>query len=131
MYLLDTNICIYIIKQKPSSVIQNLRAKRIAEVGISSITLAELEYGVSKSKARERNRLALAEFMVPFEVFKFDDVAAGVYGDIRLHLEKKGTPIGPLDTLIAAHAISIHATLVTNNMSEFGRIEELKCENWI
>ena len=130
MYILDTNICIYVIKKKPISVIQNLRTKRVDEVGISSITLAELEYGVSKSNAKEKNRLALAEFMVPFEIFNFDGVASSIYGDIRCRLEKRGQPIGPLDTLIAAHAISLDAILVTNNMKEFERVDSLKCETW-
>ena len=130
-YLLDTNICIYIIKKKPLQVIQKLQSLDISDVAISSITLSELEYGVSKSAAVEKNKLALTQFLAPIETIDFDDKSAEVYGRIRAHLEKRGTPIGPLDTLIGAHALSLGYTLVTNNTKEFERIPDIELENWI
>ena len=130
-YLLDTNICIYIIKKKPLQVIQKLQSLDISDVAISSITLSELEYGVSKSAAVEKNKLALTQFLAPIETISFDDKAAEIYGNIRADLERKGTPIGPLDTLIGAHALSLGYTLVTNNTKEFERILNIELENWI
>lgn len=129
-YLLDTNICIFIIKKHPIQVIRKLQDHDISEIGISSITLSELEYGVSKSTKREQNKLALAGFLAPIEIVSYDDKASGVYGDIRAFLEKKGTPIGPLDTLIGAHALSLDCILVTNNTKEFIRIPNLFVEDW-
>ena len=130
-YLLDTNICIYIIKKKPLQVIQKLQSLDISDVAISSITLSELEYGVSKSAAVEKNKLVLTQFLAPIETISFDDKAAEIYGNIRADLERKGTPIGPLDTLIGAHALSLGYTLVTNNTKEFERILNIELENWI
>lgn len=130
-YMLDTNICIYIIKQKPRGVIERFLKSEISQIGISSITLSELLYGVSKSSKPEQNRLALAQFLAPLEILSYDDQAAQNYGDIRASLEKQGKPIGSLDMLIAAHAISIAGTLVTNNEKEFARIPDLKIENWV
>jgi tRNA(fMet)-specific endonuclease VapC len=130
IYLLDTNICIYLIKKKPESVLKKLMQKRISAVGVSSITLSELEYGVEKSSQGERNKLAIAEFMAPLTVFPYDDRVASTYGQIRVFLEKKGITIGPLDMLIGAHALSLQAVLVTNNDREFKRIPHLKVENW-
>ena len=128
--MLDTNICIYIIKQKPQNVIERFRKAQVAEIGISTITLSELEYGVMKSDKPEQNKLALAQFVAPIEISTYDDIAAQYYGDIRAHLERHGTPIGSLDMLIAAHALSIKSTLITNNESEFNRVPNLKIENW-
>ncbi len=130
IYLLDTNICIYLIKKKPESVLKKLTQKRISDIGVSSITLSELEYGVEKSSQRERNKLALAEFMAPLTVFPYDDRVAPTYGQIRAFLEKKGRSIVPLDMLIGAHALSLQAVLVTNNDREFKRVPYLKVENW-
>jgi tRNA(fMet)-specific endonuclease VapC len=130
-YMLDTNICIYIIKQKPKNVIERFRQVQVSEIGISSITLSELEYGVMKSAKPEQNKLALAQFMAPIEISAYDDVAAQHYGNIRAHLERQGTPIGSLDMLIAAHALSIDSVLITNNESEFKRVSNLKIENWV
>ncbi len=130
-FLLDTNICIYLIKQKPIEVVQKLQTLTISEVGISSITLSEMEYGVSKSAKRKQNKLALAEFATPMEILPYDDLAAREYGELRSYLESRGTPIGPLDTLIAAHALSLQCTLVTNNEKEFSRVPNLKVVNWI
>lgn len=130
-YLLDTNICIYIIRRKPASVFQHFERLDLGSVGISSITLAELQYGVAKSARPEQNQSALNRFLIPLEIADFDFRAAEEYGNIRATLEMKGRPIGPLDFLIAAHAKSLGATLVTNNEKEFQRISGLKIENWI
>ena len=130
-YLFDTNICIELIRGSSENILQKLRKCEVGKVGISSITLAELQYGVAKSKDPVRNKLALIEFCAPLEILPFDDHAAGVYGRIRTGLEKKGSPIGPLDTLIAAHALAESAILVTNNQREFKRVCNLKLENWI
>ena len=129
-YMLDTNICIYIIKQKPKNVIERFRQAQVSEIGISSITLSELEYGVMKSAKPEQNKLALAQFIAPIEISAYDDVAAEHYGVIRAHLERQGTPIGSLDMLIAAHALSQNSVLITNNESEFERVKNLNIENW-
>jgi tRNA(fMet)-specific endonuclease VapC len=129
-YMLDTNICIYIIKQKPKNVIERFRQAQVSEIGVSSITLSELEYGVMKSAKPEQNKLALAQFIAPIEISAHDDVAAQHCGVIRGHLERQGTPIGSLDMLIAAHALSQNSVLITNNESEFKRIPNLKIENW-
>ena len=130
-FLLDTNICIYIIKKKPKQVIDMFLTLPIGSVGISSITLAELQYGIAKSINVEKNREALEKFLTPFEVLDFDQNAANCYGDIRAELERKGTQIGSLDMLIAAHARSLDVILVTNNEKEFVRIVDLKIENWV
>lgn len=129
-YLLDTNICIYLIRKKPTRVLRKLQRIQVSEIGISSITLSELEYGAAKSARPERNKLALTQFLAPIEILPYDDRAALRYGPVRAHLERKGTPIGSLDLLIAAHALSLGCVLVTNNESEFKRIPGLKVENW-
>lgn len=130
-YLLDTNICIYIIKRKPESVLKRLSQIPLGQIGISSITIAELDYGTRKSANPEKNISALNQFLIPFEIFNFDYNATTEYGKIRSILEKEGIPIGPLDTLIAAHAKSLNYTLVTNNEREFRRVEGLEVENWV
>jgi len=129
-FMLDTNICIYIIKKKPDQVIERLRHTRVPDVGVSSITLSELEYGAAKSARPEQNKLAIVEFLAPLEILPYDDMAAQEYGKVRVYLEKQGTPIGSMDMLIAAHALSLNCILVTNNESEFRRIPALKIENW-
>ena len=129
-FMLDTNTCIYIIKRKPADVIERIYQTKISQIGISSITLSELLYGVSKSSKPEQNQMALMQFVAPIEVSPYGDQAALCYGDLRTHLEKQGTPIGALDMLIAAHALSIDCTLVTNNVKEFIRIPLLKIDNW-
>ena len=111
-------------------VIRRLQECDASEIGISSITLSELEYGVSKSARKAQNKLALAKFLAPIEVIPYNDKAAEVYGNVRAALEKSGTPIGPLDTLIGAHALALNCTLVTNNTREFNRIENLNVEDW-
>ena len=129
-YLLDTNICIYIIKKKPAEVFEKFKELTIGDVGISSITLAELQYGIEKSSIPEKNREALEKFLTPIEIIDFGYEATVEYGKIRAELEQKGVPIGPLDMLIASHALSLDVILVTNNMREFERIAGLKIENW-
>ena len=129
-YLLDTNICIYLIRRKPEIVLKRIQGLQVSDLGISSITLSELEYGVAKSRKQEQNKLALTEFLTPIEIMPFDDMAAKHYGELRAYLETRGTPIGSLDTLIAAHALSLQSTLVTNNESEFSCVPGLKIENW-
>lgn len=129
-FLLDTNICIYIIKKKPQSVIDKLNRLEFNQISISSITVAELEYGVCKSSMPDRNRTSLNEFLIPFAIVNFDSTASVMYGIIRSELERKGIPIGSLDMLIAAQAMSLDVTLVTNNEKEFSRIDGLKIENW-
>jgi len=130
-YLLDTNICIYIIKQKPQSVLNKFNSIEPGEVAISMITVSELYYGARKSANKEKNFLALNKFILPFNILDFDIAAANSYGIIRTELESKGIPIGPLDTLIAAHAISLDYILVTNNEREFTRVSGLQVENWV
>ena len=131
MYMLDTNICIYIINKKPKKVIKTLTSKSPAEVCISAITLSELEYGVAKSNQQEKNQEALIKFLLPLQVFDFDATAARSYGIARSKLESAGKQIGALDTLIAAHSLSMDAILVTNNVREFRRVKGLKVENWV
>ena len=130
MYLLDTNICIYVIRRRPTHVVDRLIAHDPREVAISSVTLAELEFGVEKSTAQIRNRAALELFLAPLQVLAFDAGAAKRYGAIRADLERKGRPIGGLDLMIAAHALAVEAILVTNNPREFTRVPRLRIENW-
>ena len=129
-YLLDTNICIYSIKHKPEQVFLRLQDHEPADICISSVTYAELAHGVEKSQAIEKNRLALALLLSNIEILNFDANAAESYGKIRADLEKQGTPIGPLDMMIAGHAKSLNYTVVTNNTKEFNRVPGLKFENW-
>ena len=131
VFMLDTNICIYLIKKKPTRVLDRFKKVEISEITISSITLSELLYGVSKSSKPEQNLMALTQFVAPLEILPYGDDAAKYYGDLRAHLEKQGNPIGSLDMLIAAHALSISGTLVTNNEKEFNRVPNLKIENWV
>ncbi len=128
-YLLDTNICIYIINERPKRVLGHFRKHTVGDLGISSITASELAFGVAKSGSA-KNRAALEGFMLPLEAAQYDLRAALIYGEIRAELERSGTTIGPLDMLIAAHALSLGTTLVTNNEREFRRVAGLRCENW-
>lgn len=128
--LLDTNICIYIIRQQPAAVLQRFLEYEVGDIGISSITLAELRYGVAKSTQQDKNAKALDEFIIPLEVVPFDEAAAHLYGGIRAILERAGTPIGAMDLLIAAHALALEVPLVTNNTREFVRIPDLNVINW-
>lgn len=130
-YILDTNICIYIINQKPPVILAKFQSIPLGEIGILVITLAELYYGAVKSASLDKNIAALNRFVIPLEIFNFDYSAVREYGIVRSNLEKKGTPIGSLDMLIAAHAKSMDFIIVTNNEQEFGRVEGLRIENWI
>jgi tRNA(fMet)-specific endonuclease VapC len=130
-YLLDTNICIYLIRKKPMPVITKFNEHSVGDIGVSSISVAELSYGVQKSQLRDQNQKALLQFLAPLIIAGFDADAAFTYGEIRAELEDQGTPIGSLDTLIAGHAVSLGATLVTNNEREFIRVPKLKVENWV
>lgn len=129
-YMLDTNICIYAIKHKPDAVIEKFLSHDPEEMCISAITYAELMHGVEKSMAVERNRIAMSLFLSPITILEFDGKAAEEYGRHRAELEKKGTPIGPMDTLIAGHAKAEGLILVTNNTREFNRVADLMVEDW-
>lgn len=130
-YLLDTNVCIAVIRQRPVKVINKLTSQRPGDVGISTITVAELVHGVQKSNYPEQNMAALDQFLLPLEVADFDESTAVAYGQICADLEKKGMPIGSMDLLIAAHALSLDVVLITNNTREFGRVPNLKIEDWL
>jgi len=130
MYLLDTNTCIFIINKKPIQVLEKLQKTIKKKIYLSSISIAELQYGIYKSCNIEKNRIALTEFLAPFEILPFDDNDAEVFGKIRADLKKKGTIIGPYDLLIAAQAISKGLILVTNNVDEFKRVEGIEIEDW-
>ena len=129
-YLLDTNTCICIINRKPPSAIDRIRAKQPEDIAVSTVTIAELQYGVYRSQKIDQNRIALLEFLVPLTILDCDQGAAAVYGSIRSSLEARGTPIGPMDLLIAAQAMSHGLILVTNNEKEFSRVDGLGIENW-
>ena len=129
-YMLDTNICIYVMKEKPETVLRRFQQELNAGLCISSITLAELEYGMKHSSNPIKNEQALLRFLAPLSILPFGATAAFEYGDIRDYLQKQGTPIGPLDMLIAAHARSERMVLVTNNIREFERVPNLELENW-
>lgn len=129
-YMLDTNICVYVMKRAPRIVWERLRSKDPSEVWLSTITLSELEFGVECSTRPAENRERLMEFISPLQVISYDARAARAFGEIRAFLEARGQPIGPLDTQIAAHARSLGCTLVTNNEREFERVPGLQIENW-
>lgn len=129
--MLDTNICIALIKRKPAHVLQKFSAYRVGDIGISAVTLAELQYGVAKSRDQVKNQAALDEFVLPLEIAAFDESATLFYGKVRSALENQGIPIGALDTMIGAHALSLGATLVSNNTREFNRIAGLSVVDWI
>ena len=130
-YMLDTNTCINIIKYHPSKAQKKLATVAVGAVGISSIVLAELWYGVAHSAKRTHNEQALAEFVEYVSISDWPQQAAPEYGRIRSQLRNKGTPIGAMDLLIAVHALTLGATLVTDNITEFRRVSNLKVENWI
>jgi tRNA(fMet)-specific endonuclease VapC len=128
--MLDTNVCIYLIKEHPASVVERFASHIVGDIGISVITLAELEYGVAKSSRPAKNREALEQFVSPLEVAPFDRQATAAYGRLRSTLEKKGQPIGSMDLLIAAHAIGLDVRLITHNVKEFGRVPGLRIQDW-
>ena len=130
-YMLDTNICIYLIKHDPAQVKSRYEAHPIQNLCVSAVTVAEMEYGVAKSAQPGRNGVALQAFLAPLTVFPFDAQAAKMYGGVRAALERTGKLIGPLDLMIAAHALSLGAAVVTNNVREFARVPGLAVENWL
>ncbi|MCP3873457.1 MAG: type II toxin-antitoxin system VapC family toxin [Desulfobacteraceae bacterium] len=130
-YLIDTNICIFIMNNHPSEVVQKFRNVGVGNIGISSITVSELQYGVHKSRRIKENTKRLEEFLSPFEILFYGDNESKYYGKIRNQLEKQGNVIDPLDLLIAAHALSNKLILITNNEKEFNRIKSLKVKNWV
>jgi tRNA(fMet)-specific endonuclease VapC len=130
-FLLDTNICIYIIKRKPVEVFEKFQTLKLSDIGISSITIAELEYGAYKSQRQSQNRAALHQFLMPLEILPFDQSATQTYGQIRAELERQGIVVGAMDLLIASQAISQSLVLVTNNVRELSRIPGLILENWL
>jgi len=130
-YLLDTNICIYIINKRPISVLKRLSNYEIDDIAISSISISELEYGINKSTNPDNSRIALIEFLLPFKLIDYDSKAAKEYGIIRSDLEKIGQPIGAMDYLLAAQAISLDLILVSNNLKEFSKVKKLIIENWV
>ena len=129
MILLDTNICIYVINARPPQVLARFKQHRLGDIGVSSVVAAELAFGVAKSGS-VRNRQALEMFLAPLVMLPFDDAAVWVYGTLRVELERRGTPIGALDTLIAAHALSQRAQLVTHNTREFAQVPGLQLVDW-
>ena len=128
-YMMDTNICIYAIKNKSESVIRKILSQNPEDLCISVVTYAELMHGVEKSQAVEKNRIAMSLFLSAITVLDFDGEAAEAYGQIRAELERKGTPIDPMDLLIAGHARSQGLILVTNNTREFARVTGLRIED--
>jgi len=129
--MLDTNICIYIIKNKPKSVKERFREFEIGELCISTITISELMYGAFKSEHTEKNLKAIESFLIPFEIVDYDFIASVEYGKIRTYLEKKGQVIGNMDMQIAGHALALNLMLVTNNIREFERVVGLGLDNWV
>jgi tRNA(fMet)-specific endonuclease VapC len=128
-YLLDTNICIYVINARPALVLERFRQEPAGQIGVSSVSAAELAYGIAKGGSA-RNEEALRLFLAPLAIVPFDEDVIWTYGKIRTDLEKRGMPIGAMDTMIAAHALSLDLTLVTNNVREFERVKGLRLENW-
>jgi tRNA(fMet)-specific endonuclease VapC len=133
IFMLDTNICICLLNRSTGyeNILARIDGMAYDQVVISSLTLAELKYGIARSFKKEANRIKLGYFLYQFECLPFDAEATSCYGDLRVYLESRGTPIGPLETLIAAHALSLAATMVTNNVREFERVQGLAIENWI
>jgi tRNA(fMet)-specific endonuclease VapC len=131
VYLLDTNICIYIVNRHPIEILKRLEKYQAPEIKISSVTVAEMEYGASKSTYREKNRKALKNFLSPFEIINFDSLDAEIYGLLRAELERSGNIIGPYDMQLAAQALRADYVFVTNNIREFEKVKKLRIENWI
>lgn len=132
VYLLDTNICIFLLNQRSSfeNIIQHMDGMSREDIGISAITVAELEYGIAASKKQSDNTKRLERFLLDFEVIDFTRASASAYGLVRSDLQAQGMPIGPVDFFIAAHALALNATLVTNNVREFERVPCLRLEDW-
>jgi len=130
MILLDSNICIYLINAKPPTVLERFQQYRLGDIGLCSVVAAELAFGVARSGSA-RNRQALELFLAPLTILPFDEAAVWVYGDLRAELERRGTPIGALDAMIAAHALSQNAVLMTNTTREFANVPGLRTDNWV
>ena len=132
-YMLDTNILVYVLNARPGheSILERFDREEPQDMVVSSITLAELRYGIEKSQRREANRRALQRVLRALNVLAFDAKAADAYGSVRATLESAGKPVGPLDTLIAAHALALDVTLVSSNLREFSRVHGLRVESWI
>lgn len=132
MYLLDTNICIALIRRSEGAerIVRRLTRQPVHDVGVGALTVAELEFGVAKSRDPVRNRVRLEQFLLPLQILPFDDAAAAKYGPLRADLESRGLGIGPIDTLLAAQALSLAAIMVTNNRNEFERVPGLVVEDW-
>ena len=131
MFLLDTNICIYLIKQMFPKLQYRIEQEPLFNISISAVTIAELEYGIAKSTKPEKNRELLYGFLAPFEIVPFSELDAEHFGQIRAYLNSIGKPIGPYDLQIGAQCLTRSFSLITNNMKEFERIPELRIENWI
>jgi tRNA(fMet)-specific endonuclease VapC len=129
-YLLDTNVCIYIIKKHPEKVIKHFSKIKVGDIAISSITISELYYGASKSSKPDENIVALQGFLLPLRKIDFSIDEALVYGKIRTDLERKGKLIGAMDLLIASTAVNRNLILITNNSKEFSGVSDLRIENW-
>lgn len=131
MYMLDTNICIYIIKKRALSLLEKFNSIPKNDLCISVVTYTELQYGIERSSSKKMNQAIIDAFVSRLEVYQWDMEAARLYGKIRTNLEKKGIPIGNMDLMIAAHALSRDCTVVSNNLREFKRVESLSYENWV
>ena len=129
--LLDTNTCIYFLNRASERIIKRFKQLSPSQIRLPSITVAELYYGVEKSKAKSRNRERVKRFVSTFEIVPFDEKACGTYSKLRCTLEKSGKPIGPMDLLIASIGLAHNFVLVTNNVNEFKRVKRLKLENWL
>lgn len=129
-YMLDTDTCVYAINKRPQSVFDRFKKERVGDIALSSIALSELRYGAEKSGNPEKNGKALEDFISPLEILEYGEEQSEEYGRIRSYLERRGEPIGSMDMLIAAHAVSLGITLVTNNQREFGRVPGLTIETW-
>lgn len=130
-FMLDTNICVAMIRYRPVSLLHRMTACEPGTLWVSSITTSELFHGAEKSARPVENRAALTQFLLPLVVVDYDEAASRIYGRLRTELERAGTPTGSMDMLIAAHALSLDVTLVTNNSREFRRVKGLALEDWI
>ena len=130
-YMLDTDTCIYFLNQSSENIISKMKSLSLQDIKLSTISVAELFYGAKKSRSRKRNRETVQSFAINFELIPFDEKCCQNYAKIRNNLGNSGSPIGPMDTLIASITIAHGFTLVTNNVKEFKRIKGLRMENWI